>query len=181
MFVLFDGIGGEVFALLAPYIGWIVIASAVFAYLMAQYYQRKIFPKCEYHRIGPNAETYPCVEVGNRVMFKVGSSFSLFGLKKKQEVITAVMRAKPEIKVFGFKTIRLHHVIESFNETVDIRDIKFANPLAAGAIAVSEAVMATAFENMAKSVPKGKSEWIMTIIVGLAGFGWGLLMGILFH
>ena len=64
-----DGIG-EIIGLLMPYIGPLVIATAVFAYLLAQYYQRKIFPRVEYHRKGPNAETYPCVEIGNRVMLR---------------------------------------------------------------------------------------------------------------
>ena len=170
----------QVFGTMLPFIGPLIIAMAVFSYLLAQYYQRKVFPRVEYHRTGPNAETYPCVEVGNRVMFKTGGGLRLFGGKRKPDIITAVMKAFPEIKVFGFKTIRLHHVIEGFNETVDIRSIKQDNPMGGGAIATSEAVMATAFENMCKSIPTGKKEWMMTIMGVLVGFGWGLLLGVIF-
>jgi hypothetical protein len=173
-----DGIG-EVLSLLAPYIGPMIIAIAAFSYLLAQYFQRKIFPRVEYHRKGPNAETYPCVELGNRVMFETGGGFRLFGGKKKDQ-IAAVLRARPEIKVFGFKTIRLHHVIEGFNETVDIRDIKTQNPMGGGALAVSEAVMATAYEQMAKSIPKGKGDVMINVVMVLVGLGWGLLIGVVF-
>lgn len=175
-----DGIGA-VWSLLAPYIGFIVIGSAAFAYLMAQYYQRKIFPRVEYHRKGPNAETYQCVELGNRVMFTTGGGFRLFGAKRASETIAAVIMAHPEIKVFGFKTIRLHHVVEGFNQTIDVRDvIEKINPIGGGAVSVCEAVMATSFENMAKSIPKGRTEWMMMAIIGFMGFGWGMLIGALF-
>lgn len=169
----------DVWSLLAPFIGWIVIGAAAFSYLIAQYYQRRVFPRVEYHRKGPNSETYSCLEVGNRVVFTPGSSFSLFGGHKKKESVNAVMQAKPEIKIFGFKTIRLHHVIEGFNETVDIRDLKARNPLTGGALATSEAVMGIAFEQMAKSVPKSKGEWLMMVVAGLMGLGWGILFGYL--
>lgn len=172
---------GQVLGLIAPYIIWIVIAVAVFSYLLAQYYQRKVFPRVEYHRTGPNSETYQCVEVGNRVMFTTGSTgMSLFGGMKKKTLVTAIMQAQPEIKIFGFKTIRLHHVIEGFNETVDIRSIKRTNPMTGGALAVAEGVMATSFEAMQRSIPKGKGDWMMHLIFMALGVGWGLIIGILF-
>jgi len=171
----------DIIVMLLPHLWWIAILIAVFSYMLAQYYQRKVFPRVEYHRTGPNAETYPCVEVGNRVMFNTGGGFSLFQ-KKQKSMVTAVIRAAPEIKVFGFKTIRLHHVIEGLNETVDIRYLKeMPETFAGGALAVSEGVMATAFENMAKSIPKGRTEWMIAIMAGFLGFGWGLLVGIIFN
>lgn len=174
---------GEVISLLGPYIAFIAIAAAIFSYLLAQWFQRKVFPRAEYHRSGPNAETYPCVEVGNRVLFNVGGAFSLFRGTREKQLVTAIIMAWPEVKVFGFRTVRLHHVIEGFNQTVDIRDVIRKNPglaMGAGSLAVSEGVMATSFDAMAKSVPKTKMDFFMNIIFIMLGFGWGLLLGIIF-
>jgi hypothetical protein len=155
---------------------------AVFSYILTQHYQRKIFSKVEYHRKGPNAETYPCVEIGNRIAFTPGGGESkLFGSKRKEQRLTVVNRAKPEIKVFGFKTIRLHHVIEGWGETVDIRDLKEKTPSGAGTIATSEAVMSTAFENMQKAIPKSKGDWMMWLIFAGMGVAWGIVISVAFH
>lgn len=174
---------GDAISLFGPWIAIIAIAAAIFSYLLAQWYQRKVFPRVEFHRGGPNAETYQCVEVGNRVMFNVGGTFSLFRGTKEKQLVVAIIMAHPEVKVFGFKTVRLHHVIEGFNQTVDIRDVIRKNPelaMGAGALAVSEGVMATGFEAMAKSVPKTKMDFFMNLIFIALGFGWGLLLGVLF-
>lgn len=161
---------------------WIAISVVVFSYLLAQYYMRKVFVRAEYHRKGPSSETYPCVEVGNRVMFKTGGKFKLFG-QSPQTLVTATIMAKPEVKVFGFKTLRLHHVIEGFNQTVDIRDLMTSgkvSPLGGGFMAASEAAFATAMEGLQKSIPKGKGEWVMTIMGIAMGFGVGLALGMVF-
>lgn len=163
---------------LGPALPWLIISVAVFSYLLAQYFQRKVFARVEYHRRGMSAETYQCVEVGNRVLFQTGGSFSLFRPTKERTLVNAVLTVPPEIKVFGFKTIRLHHVIEGYGETVDIRELKTQNPMHAGATATSEAVMSTAFEEMAKSVPRGKSDMMIRLVFLLVGLGWGLLLGV---
>lgn len=166
--------------ILLPAIPWLAISVAIFSYLLAQYFQRRVFPRVEFHRKGMNAETYPCVEVGNRVMFQTGGTFSPFRGTKEKTLVTAVLMVPPEIKVFGFRTIRLHHVIEGYGETVDIRELKLQNPMRAGAIAVSEAIMATSFEDMAKSIPKSKGDMMMHLVFLFVGLGWGLLMGTVF-
>jgi hypothetical protein len=174
---------GDVISAFGPWIGIIVIGMAIFSYLLAQYYQRKVFPRVEYHRLGPNSETYHCVEVGNRVMFRTGGAGMSLFKKAPKSLITAIIKTQPEVKVFGFRTIRLHHVLEGFNQTVDIRDLVRKNiidPLGGGALATSEAVMATSFEAMSKSIPKTKMDFMMNILMIALGFGWGILMGVVF-
>lgn len=161
---------------------WIAISVVVFAYLLAQHYMRKVFVRVEYHRKGLSSETHSCVEVGNRVMFKTGGKFALFG-KSPQSMVTATVMAKPEIKVFGFKTLRLHHVLEGYNQTVNIRDLLLKSGISAiggGYMAASEAAFSTAMEGLQKSIPKGKGEWIMTIMGIMMGLGIGFALGIVF-
>lgn len=167
----------EAMDILLPMMPWLIISVAIFSYLLAQYFQRKVFPRVEFHRKGMSAETYPCVEVGNRVMFQTGGSFSIFRPTAKRTLVNAVMMVPPEIKVFGFRTVRLHHVLEGHGETVDIRELRMANPMHAGATATSEAVMATSFEEMSKSVPRSKSDMMIHLVFLMVGLGWGLLIG----
>jgi len=159
-----------------------MIVMAVVAYLIAVYCMRKVFPRVEYHRKGVVSETHPCMEKGNRVTFTPsGSKFRIVG-GTKPETLTAIIAAKPELKVFGFKNIRLHHVIEGFGFTVDIRDLKMNPETAAMGMPVgtSMAVADHFFEAMGKSWPKGKIEWLMTLMAIFMGIGMGFMLGVFF-
>jgi len=115
----------------------------------------------------------------------------LFAKKSPIDMVRATVGAAPEIQIAGLRTYSVHHVVEGYNKTVDVRDIpillaklyqaRAGVALASGTsgptVATSLATMQNAFHSMGGAFAKTKGEYFINLIYAAAGMGWGIVMG----
>ena len=169
---------------------WVFIIFAIFSWIMAQRMMRRISTLVAYHRKGVAVELYRGAIQGQSLSF-LPKKGVLFARKSPIDLVRVTVDANPEMQIAGLRTYSLHHVLEGYNKTVNIRTIpvllaklyqaQAGVPLTSGtsgsSVATSLATMQNAFNSMGTSFPRGKGEFVANMVYGTAGMGWGIVIG----
>jgi len=167
---------------------WIFGFFAVVSWIVAQQIMRKISTLVAYHKKGNVAEIYGATEKGSLVEF-LPKKGVLFARRDPLDIVTAKIEAEPEIQVTGLRTFRVHHIIEGYNKSVNVRQIPRLIAemflLRTGAmmggegtsVSTSLATMQQAFTTMGQSFPKTRAEYFTNLVYATAGLGWGIVIG----
>jgi len=101
----------------------VIAIASVIGLLVGIRSTRRMKPVVMFHKKAPYAEFYSCREIGNRIEFVPKAGF--FKVVRPRDKISVVRgeNVKPEVQVRGLKTYSIHHVVEGWAETVDIRQI----------------------------------------------------------
>lgn len=180
----------QILSLMVTRFWWVFLVFAIFSWIMAQRMMRSISILAVYHRKGVAAENYRATLQGQVLSF-IPKKGTLFARKSPIDVVRVTVDADPEIQVVGLRTYSVHHIIEGYSRTVNIRQIpillaklyqaQVGVPLLSGlagtSVATSLSTMQSAFSTMGGSYPKTKGEYIMNAIYAIAGLGWGVVIG----
>ena len=180
----------QVFYLLITQYSWVFILFAVFSWIMAQRMMRSISILVAYHRRGVAVEIYKGKIQGQSLSFFPRKGV-IFAKKSPIDIVRVTIDADPEMQIQGLRTYSLHHIIEGYTKTVNIRQIPVllarlyqasaGIPLTTGTsgstVATSLATMQNAFTSMGGSFAKTKGEYMINFVWAAAGMGWGIVMG----